>query len=47
MESDALHEAKEIELAERTLALREKETDLEVQKLELEIRLLERKQLDS
>lgn len=47
MESDALREAKEMELAERTLILHEKETDLEVQKLELEIRLLERKQLDS
>jgi hypothetical protein len=47
MESDALHEAKEIHLAERTLSLQEKETELEIQKLELEIRLLERKQLDS
>jgi hypothetical protein len=47
MESDALHEAKEMDLAERTLFLQEKETELEIQKLELEIRLLERKQLDS
>lgn len=54
METDALREAREMELAERTLILHEKETDLEVQKtdlevqkLELEIRLLERKQIDS
>ncbi len=40
------NEAREMDIAERTLALREKETELEIRKLELEIYLLEQKQLE-
>lgn len=40
------NEARELDIAERTLALREKETELEMRKLELEIYLLEQKQLE-